>query len=607
MALGTGRSGRSSCHTRCHCSLFHPAPKSPRQDTKKLALPLLTLGRGHVKLTAERPDALAAKLWLRELVLEQPQLAPDSDAYLPARLIRELRDAPEQLVLNAMRQMSEGSAKIPQLQAARLVTQHHRRLAAPAAILSVLREHAALSEAWALRMLGLQLLDHEHGAEAARVLDLKADEPLTAGFDMLQQAAHLQHATAMTALARCHELGIGTRSNLDEALAWLESAADLAEPIAAHRLAVLLGKSSEPRSTREANETQPPQRDQAVPDRIVALLCASAAKGLPEAQVELGVRAYRGLEAPTLALLALDDIGLEDSLPERIAREAPAIRLFRAAARQEHAEGHFNLGLCYQHGRGVAPNRGLAREHMLLAAELSHGPAWNQLAILEDNTPLLARVRGVSLSAKQRNHLNKALEQGCTVSGITLAWQHVMQAMGETRAVVQGPMLEFLRNSAQQQHHPRAQFLLGCCLEYGLDGEGTRDIWQALQLYESAAAGGFAEAQLRLGYAFFLGEGRPERADRAVALFRQAARQELPAAINNLGVAHYHGVGVKRDLAQAALLFVQASQDGNLAATRNLAVCMALGHGVAKDVEEAAELQRLAPHTQTHPHHGLFI
>jgi TPR repeat protein len=62
--------------------------------------------------------------------------------------------------------------------------------------------------------------------------------------------------------------------------------------------------------------------------------------------------------------------------------EHEAVRLFRLAADQGHAEARYNLGVCYSNGEGVAKDEHEAIRLFRLAADQGHAGARYNLSVL---------------------------------------------------------------------------------------------------------------------------------------------------------------------------------------------------------------------------------
>jgi len=152
--------------------------------------------------------------------------------------------------------------------------------------------------------------------------------------------------------------------------------------------------------------------------------------------------------------------------------------------------------------------------------------------------------------------------------------------------------VEQLRGAADQGR-PEAQTELA--LAY-LGGRGvTRDPATAAQLFDKAAAQGFARAQ------YFSGEmherglgGIPRSYEDAVLWYRRAAEQNDPLAQLALGRLYARGLGVPRDLAQSATWYRRAAEQGNPVAQFAFGQACLRGAGVPKNTAAGVQWVRLA-------------
>jgi TPR repeat protein len=115
------------------------------------------------------------------------------------------------------------------------------------------------------------------------------------------------------------------------------------------------------------------------------------------------------------------------------------------------------------------------------------------------------------------------------------------------------------------------------------DAEPPADI-EALR---SAADGGDAVAQLKLGDAYLAGHGVPRDAEQAMQWFRKSAGIGNTMAINNIGMMYEHGFGVTQDFAEAAKWYRRAAEQDNAIAQMNLGTLYVTGRGVAQDYAQA--------------------
>jgi hypothetical protein len=103
-----------------------------------------------------------------------------------------------------------------------------------------------------------------------------------------------------------------------------------------------------------------------------------------------------------------------------------------------------------------------------------------------------------------------------------------------------------------------------------MNGQGvTRDYTLASQYFR--AAGSNPRALTNLGWMYALGQGMPRDDAKAVELFKSAAAQGYPNAEDSLGFAYQHGRGVPTDLEAAREWYRRAAAQGFEKSIANLA------------------------------------
>ena len=156
---------------------------------------------------------------------------------------------------------------------------------------------------------------------------------------------------------------------------------------------------------------------------------------------------------------------------------------YKAKAEQGDAEAQFNLGWCYDDGRGVAKDYVEAVKWYRKAAEQNFAPAQFNLGY-------------------------------CYANG-----QGVKKDKEEA--------VEWYRKAAEQNYIP-AQSNLGWCYD---NGSGVaKDYGEAVKWYRKAAVQGHAEAQYNLGCCYANGQGVARDKVEAYAWFSWAAKADSDAA-----------------------------------------------------------------------------
>lgn len=140
--------------------------------------------------------------------------------------------------------------------------------------------------------------------------------------------------------------------------------------------------------------------------------------------------------------------------------------------------------------------------------------------------------------------------------------------------------LDELRGRALQGD-AEAQNKLGAAY-YNGTGVG-KDIDEALRWFRTASDKGYARAQYNLAILYYQGDGVERDYQEALRWFDRAARQGLAEAQYNIGVMYADGLGVQQDKAQAAGWYTRAAQSGYVLAQYNLGLMYYEGQGVLKD------------------------
>ena len=120
-----------------------------------------------------------------------------------------------------------------------------------------------------------------------------------------------------------------------------------------------------------------------------------------------------------------------------------------------------------------------------------------------------------------------------------------------------------------------------------LDGRGVqRDEVRAFDLCARAAAAGYHDAVLAMGWHYLNGVGVEIDIDQAVRWYRRSARQGDPQAMFSLGQIAYSG----GDPVAAMTWFERASQKNHARSMYWMAKLFWRGHGVERDRHKAMKL-----------------
>jgi serine/threonine protein kinase/TPR repeat protein len=139
---------------------------------------------------------------------------------------------------------------------------------------------------------------------------------------------------------------------------------------------------------------------------------------------------------------------------------------------------------------------------------------------------------------------------------------------------------------AAQQDWPDAQYRLGYLYENGIGTQ--KDLAHAVQLYQSAADHGYAQAQNLLGTLYATGgDGLKEDDKQAIAWFQKAADQGFAKAQKNLGDIYLFGHGVDKDYKQAIVWYQKAGDQGFADAQFRLGYMYEKGLGTKASLDDA--------------------
>ena len=145
---------------------------------------------------------------------------------------------------------------------------------------------------------------------------------------------------------------------------------------------------------------------------------------------------------------------------------------------------------------------------------------------------------------------------------------------------------------AAEKGNAEAQFKLGYCLYQGQGME--QDYAEAVKWFRKSAEQGLANAQFNLGLCFYQGLGTEQDYAEAVKWFRKAAEQGLAEAQSNLGLCFYQGLGTEQDYAEAVYWYRKSAEQGHAEAQFNLGVCTGKGLGTKQNDAEAVNWIRKA-------------
>jgi TPR repeat protein len=288
---------------------------------------------------------------------------------------------------------------------------------------------------------------------------------------------------------------------------------------------------------------------------------------------------------------------------------ADAVKWYRKAAEQGHAEAQYWLGRCYFDGRGITRDRAEAIKWWRKAAEQGHAGAQYWLGLCYE------KGQGVSKDfAEAAKWYRKAAEQGNVYAQFNLG-RCYEKGQGVSKDLAEAA--KWYRKAAEQGH-AEAQYNLGFCYEFGKGV--TQDYTEAVKWYRKAAEQGHSEAkrcvnallranpnlstppppnpqnptdpeaQYQLGKHCY---DMKNYAD-AVKWLRKAADQMHAEAQCRLGQCYENGTGTIIDRKEAAEWYRKAAMQDHAEAQFRLGSCYHWGKGITQHYIEAAKWYRKA-------------
>ncbi len=265
-----------------------------------------------------------------------------------------------------------------------------------------------------------------------------------------------------------------------------------------------------------------------------------------------------------------------------------AFNLFEKASELGHKGALFNLGVCYDSGKGVKKNPLAAYRCYVDAAEAGIKEARFNLAIClmhgvstSDASSLLP----VDLERAERE-LEKLRKEGYAPALAKLAELRFSQGGDKASEVY-----SLLKDNVSESN-PSSMRLLADCLYLGIGCE--KNIPEAIKFLESASLLGDAEATAKFAHLLYCGENITKDVPRAVGLFKKLAEKGEPMALYTLGNFYLNGENMKQDIEQARRCFELSAAAGNPKAFFSLGVLAREGIGEKIDSSKAANLFLLA-------------
>ncbi len=274
--------------------------------------------------------------------------------------------------------------------------------------------------------------------------------------------------------------------------------------------------------------------------------------------------------------LKIQELGLSKELAKICENEVLAVieqeastdvvktaELYRIKAERGDKEAQYNLGNCYNEGKGVEEDHNEAIKWYQKAAEQGHADAQNILGYCYS--------KGIGVEENLSTavqYYRKASEEG-----------HIQAQVNLGNCYLEGRGIDENENEAikwflkaAEQGHADAQYYLGLC--------SAEDKSEAQKWFSKAAGQGHADAQYALG--LLLGPCLD-----SAKWFRKAADQEHADAQYELGSYYAFGLGVEMDDNEALKWYRKAAVQGHPKAQHELGDCYLHGIAVSEDKKEA--------------------
>jgi TPR repeat protein len=163
---------------------------------------------------------------------------------------------------------------------------------------------------------------------------------------------------------------------------------------------------------------------------------------------------------------------------------------------------------------------------------------------------------------------------------------------------VQGELALPWLNAAAEDGWPAALFVLGAF------AEGAGNAREAIEMYESAAERGDAQAQDALGR-MMLDLDTPEGYEKSRYWSELASEQDIVAADVRLATIHHEGLGVEQNTARAIRYWLRAAKANHSGAQLMLGVALEAGTGCEVNLVQSAFFLTLSSAENKHAKHYL--
>ena len=285
-----------------------------------------------------------------------------------------------------------------------------------------------------------------------------------------------------------------------------------------------------------------------------------------------------------------------------------AKKLFEDARAKNNSDAEIDLGLMYEDGEGVQADILKAREFYMRAEKAGNQDAYFRLAQthLESDPPDDAEAKSWFEKGVEKKDARSMAGMGmlcvpkakpgdwtCSRSWFERAassgssWGYVMLGLLDLDPTV-GPIdlaraLKRANRAIELDENVTAIWIKAEIYRLGLGGV-TKDIPQAIALYQKAAQGRSQLAMNSLGVIYINGDGVSKDAAIALRWLRASAEDGNSDAMRILGDLFFDGNGVSKDVDQAIVWYTKSAGAGNVTSMESLGYIYIDGRETPKDI-----------------------
>jgi TPR repeat protein len=401
----------------------------------------------------------------------------------------------------------------------------------------------------------------------------------------IQKAAELGDVYSQFKLAMIYKNGTDSKSqNLGKAVYWLKKSAESNYAIAENELGVMYyngtGVTQDyakaiplfEKAAEQGNANGQYNFGNALENGITVdqnlneafkMYTMSAKKGNTKAQSALGMMYFQGKGIP---------IDLEE-----------AEYWFKKASEKGDPIAQSGLGLMYETGTGLDKNVELAFSLYQDAAEKGDAQALNNLAKFYENGIAVDQNLAKAAEYYEESAL-KDYTKGQTNTGRVYHYG-IGKKINKKQAV-------YWYTKASEKNDPNAQYYLGEI--YSVDAGAMLNYQMALDYYFKAANNNHPRSHYRIGKIYFDGVGVEEDSKKAINWYMKGSDLNDIDSQYALGYMFQEGDKVKRDYEKAVIYFTEAANQGNMESQYYLGALFEKGKGTEKSKKQAVYWYRKA-------------